>query len=72
MPNDSADSLIRSTEKRHKQMNTFVEKLLNTNQVTFRNPIPKLKVKTFESTTKKIQVKAVNDELVTVGADRAV
>ena len=51
-------------------MNTFVEKRLNTNQVSFWDPIPKLKVKTFESTTRKIQVKAVSDKLVTVGADR--
>ena len=70
LPNDSADVLIRSTEKGREQMNTFVEKRLNTNQVSFWDLIPKLKVKTFESTTRKIQVKAVNDKLVTVGADR--
>ena len=35
LPKDSADGLIRSTEKVHKQMNTFVEKRFNTNQVSF-------------------------------------
>ena len=70
LPSNSADGLIRSTEKGREQMNTFVEKRLNTNEVNFWDPIPKLKVKTFESTTTKIQVKAVNDKLVTVGADR--
>ena len=70
LPNDSTDGLIRSTEKGREQMNTFVEKRLNTNQVSFWDPIRKLKVKTFESTTRKIQVKAVSDKLVTVGADR--
>ena len=59
---DSADE--------REQMNTFVEKRLNTSQVSFWDPIPKLKVKTFERTTRKIQVKAVNDKLVTAGADR--
>jgi len=68
--NDSTDGLIRSTEKGSEQMNTVIEKRLNTNQVSFWDPIPKLKVKTFESTTRKIQVKVVNDKLVTVGADR--
>jgi len=68
--NDSTDGLIRSTEKGSEQMNTFIEKWLNTYQVSFWDPIPKLKVKTFESTTRKIQVKVVNDKLVTVGADR--
>ena len=70
LPSNSADGLIRSTEKGREQMNTFVEKRVNTNEVSFWDPIPKLKVKTFESTTTKIQVKAVNDKLVTVGADR--
>ena len=70
LPNDRADGLIRSPEKGREQVNTFVEKLLNTNQVSFCNPIPKLKVKSFESTTRKIQVQAVDSNLVTVGADR--
>lgn len=70
LPSNSADCLIISTEKGCEQMNTFVEKRLNTNEISFWDPIPKLKVKAFESTTMKIQVKAVNDKLVTVGADR--
>jgi len=70
LPNDSADGLVRSIEKGRKQMNTFVEKRLTTNQVSFWDPIPKLKEKTFERKTRKIQVKAVNDKLVTAGADR--
>lgn len=70
LPTDIADGLVRSTEKGREQMNSFVEKRLNTNQISFWDPITKLKVKTFESTTKKVQVKAVNDKLVTVGADR--
>ena len=70
LPTDIADGLVRSTEKGREQMNTFVEKRLNSNQISFWDPITKLKVKTFESTTRKVQVKAVNDKLVTVGADR--
>ena len=70
LPTDIADGLVRSTEKGREQMNTFVEKRLNSNQISFWDPITKLKVKTFESTTRKVQVEAVNDKLVTVGADR--
>ena len=44
LPKDSADGLIRSTEKGRKQINTFEEKRLNTSQVSFWDPIPKLKV----------------------------
>ena len=50
--------------------NAFIEKRLNTNQTSFWDPIPQLKVKTFEVTTKKFQFKAANDKVVTVGADR--
>eukprot|EP00794_Sanderia_malayensis_P016393 gene16393-18031_t len=70
LPNDIAEGLVRSTEKGRDQMNTFVENRLNTTEISFWDPIPKLNVKTFEFTTKKVQVKAVNDKLVTVGADR--
>ena len=70
LPVDIADGLVSSTKKGREQMNTFVEKRLNSNQISFWDPIPKLKVKTFEVTTKKVQVKAANDKLVTVGADR--
>jgi hypothetical protein len=70
LPTDIADDLLGSTEKGRDQMNNFVEKRLNTNEISFWDPIANLKVKTFHSTTKKVQVKAVNDKLVTVGADR--
>ena len=69
-PTDIADNLLRSTEKGCDQMNNFVEKQLNTSEVSFWDPIANLKVKTFHSTSKNGQVKAVNDKLVTVGADR--
>ena len=69
-PTDISDVLVRSIDKGREQMNTFAEKWLNTNQISFWDPITKLKVKTFESTTKKVQVKAVNVKLVTAGVDR--
>ena len=67
LPTDIANDLVRSTQNGRDQMNTFVEKRLNSNETSFWDAIPKLKVKTFESTTKTVQVK---DKLVTVGADR--
>ena len=45
-------------------MNKFVEKQLNTNKISFWDPIEKLKVKTFNTTTKNAEVKAVNDKLI--------
>ena len=72
LPIDIVNNLLRSTEKGRDQMNNFVEKRLNTNEVSFWDPIENLKVKTFHSTTKNVQVKAVNDKLVTVGADKRI
>ena len=69
LPTDIADDLLGNTEKGRDQMNNFVERL-NTNEISFWDPIANLKVKTFHSTTKNVQVKAANDKLVTVGADR--
>ena len=70
LPTDIADNLLKSTKKGRDQMNKFVEKQSNPNEISFWDPVEKLKVKTFKSTTKSVQVKAVNDKLVTVGADR--
>ena len=43
---------------------------MNTNDVSFWDPIPNLKIKTFSSMTKKAKVKAADDKIVTVSADR--
>jgi hypothetical protein len=70
LPANIAEHLVQCTKKGKEMMNTFVEKRLNTNEVSFWDPISQLKVKTFESTTKKVKVKAIDDKLVTIGADR--
>ena len=70
LPSDVADGLVRSMEKGREQMTTFVQKRINTNVVNFWDPVPSLQVKTFSSMTKKVNVKAAGDELITVNADR--
>ena len=54
MPSEDADSLVQSTEKGRAQMNSFVSKRLNSNEVRFWDPVPNLKIKTFTALTKKI------------------
>ena len=44
LPVDIADGLASSTKKGREQVNTFAEKRLNTDQISFGDPIPKLKV----------------------------
>lgn len=70
LPADIADKLLSSTKKGREQMVTFVEKRLNTSKVSFWGPVPKMKIKTFSTTTKKTNVKAGNDRFLTVSADR--
>ncbi|KAK3703264.1 hypothetical protein QZH41_001326 [Actinostola sp. cb2023] len=70
LPTEVANSLVNSTEKGHEQMSTFIEKRLDSNDVNFWDPISNLKIKTFDTVSKRIQVKATNEKLVTVGADR--
>ena len=69
LPEDVAQSLVRSTEKSRQQMNAFVEKRIKSNAVGFWEPISNMKIKTFSSTNKKIGVK-FSDKLVTVNAAR--
>lgn len=70
LPADLAENLVNSTDKGREQMNTFIEERLNSNEVGLWNPIPNLKVKTFNTTNKKIHVKASNEKIITVNADR--
>ena len=52
-------------------MDLFITSHLNTNAIGFWEPIPSLKVKTFSSITKKVQVKVTNEKLSTISANGA-
>ena len=70
LPTDIAENLLKSTEKGREQMDTFVEKRLNTSEVSFWDPVPNLKIKSFSTTTKETNIKTANDKFITVSADR--
>ena len=70
MPADEASLLLDAYDEGAVQMTEFVEQWLNSNNVSFWNPIPNLKVKTFASTAKKQRVKASAEKVITVSADR--
>ena len=70
LPDDVADALLASHSKGKEQLMTFIEKRLNTSAVSFWDAIPSLKIKTFSSTTKKVRVKASDEKIATVSADR--
>ena len=69
MPADEASCLLDAYHEGAVQMTESVEQQLNSNNVSFWNPIPNLKVKTFASTAKKQRVKASAEEVIIVNAD---
>ena len=62
--------LLACKRKGQEHMTEFIEEWLNTNEFSFWDPIPKLKVKTLSSMTKKVTVKASDDKIATVSAER--
>ncbi|KAK3746852.1 hypothetical protein QZH41_000041 [Actinostola sp. cb2023] len=70
LPDGAVESLLTCVEKGREQMREFVDKRINSNTVSFWDPVPSLKVKTFSSLTKRIQVKSTNDKMITINADR--
>ncbi|KAK3731629.1 hypothetical protein QZH41_015885, partial [Actinostola sp. cb2023] len=56
LPTEVANSLVNCTEKGHEQMSTFIEKRLDSNDVNFWDPISNLKIKTFDTVSKRIQI----------------
>ena len=51
-------------------MEDFLSTKINTNELNFCDPLPMLKINTFSSATKKMEVKATNDKIITLTADR--
>ena len=70
LPTEVAEALVTSGERGQQQMNSFIQQRLNSNDVSFWDAIPNLKIKTFIATTKKTTVKASNEKLVTTAEDR--
>ena len=60
LPANVAEGLLASRKKGQEQMTAFLEQRLNTN----------MKVKTFSTMTKKVKVKAADEKIVMVSADR--
>ena len=70
LPDDVAETLVNSTKKGQNQMNNFIEERINSNTTSFWDSIPNIKVKTFSSVSTKVSVKATDEKLMTVNADR--
>ena len=66
----ASDCLLGATEMGKRSMEDFISTRIITNEVSFWDPLPKLKINTFGSAAKKVEVKATNDKIITLTTDR--
>ena len=71
MPRDVSSLLLQAEKLGEKEMNALIKKKINSNAVGFWEALPKMKIKTFASLAKKIQVKQSDEKLVKINADRS-
>ena len=64
LPEQASDRLLDATEMGKRRMKDFISTRINTNEVNFWDPLPKLKINTFSSAAKKMEVKAMNDKII--------
>ena len=72
MPTDVhvAQQLVTSVEKGQEQMISFIQPNFNSNNASFWDAIPNLKIHTFSSVMKKTKMKGTNENLVVITEDR--
>ena len=70
LPEQAPDPLLDATEMGKCRMEDFLSTKINTNELNFWDPLPMVKINTFSSAVKKIEVKATNDKIITLTADR--
>ena len=70
LPEQATDRLLDATEMGKSSMGNLISTRINTNDVNFWDPLPKLKINTFTSAAKKMEVKATNDKIITLTTDR--
>ena len=71
MPRDVSSLLLQAEKLGDKEMNALIKKKINSNAVGFWEALPKMKIKTFASLAKKVQVKQSDEKLVKINADRS-
>lgn len=70
LPKEITEWLVKATDKGIQLMEEFIDKRLHTNGMQFWEPITRLNIKTFSSTTKKLKAKDSDGKFTTIGEDR--
>ena len=70
LPEEIAERLVKSKEEGLTQLDCFVQQRLHTNSVSFWDAIPNLRIKTFNTTRKKVRIPSSNEKAVVMAEDR--
>ena len=70
MPTDIAKCLVKSTTAGRAQVRQFIWNRLNSNEISFWEPLPSLKIQTFDLAVNKVAVKAANEKIFTISGER--
>ena len=62
--------LVKSTTAGRAQMRQFIGKRLNSNKISFWQPLPSLKIQTFDLAVKKVAVKAADAKMFAISGGR--
>ena len=70
MPPEAAVRLVNLESIGRQHLETFIKSRINSNEVSFWEPLTRLNIKTFASLSKKTQAKSTDERMITVAADR--
>ena len=70
MPPEAAVHLVNLESIGRQHLETFIKSRINSNEVSFWDPLTRLNIKTFASLSKKTQAKSTDERMITVAADR--
>ena len=70
LPKEIAERLVKSKEEGLTQLDCFVQQRLHSNSMSFWDAIPNVRIKTFNTTTKKVRIPSSNEKAVVMAEDR--
>ena len=67
LPVDVVSRLVQSPATGLAEMNEFIQKRLNSNEISFWEPISNLKIETFDCAVKQVEINTIGGDRVLLG-----
>lgn len=71
MPSEMSSRLLDAEKLGRAEVKAFVADRINGNPIGFWDPLLRMKIPTFASVTKNLQVKSSDEKMITINADRS-